>query len=336
MLYVAMTRAKRRLVLAGLWPTFQKRSRHAQAVTRLEEREGGVPDFETEMRKLVEQGGDRFADATGALWVFPGLVVPASQEGDERAVQGTALPSPQQISAAAAVLRRAGEAAELRMRHVVGGRASGGGHAPFWDTPDGDGMPHLAGSTDALANDVARCVGTAIHRVLEELDLDADPDTALSDAGTLLAEVLGRQLRGGDLEAGLEAAGALLQKISTGALLARLYELAPHVIARELPVLLPPEAPCGDETAASPEQEGVPVGFVAGAIDLVYRDPGSGEIVIADYKTDRLREADLESTALHYASQGRVYQRALREALGLEYTPRFELWFLSLDRTFAV
>ena len=336
MLYVAMTRAKRRLVLAGLWPSFQKSKRAGQPVALLQARDGGVPDFESEMQKLAEQQDDRFADASGALWVFPGLVASAPLEGAEEAVQGTPLPTPEEIGEAAAVLHRAGQSAALRMQRTVGGRASGGGHEPFWDTPDGDGALRSATPSGALAGDVARQVGTAIHRVLEELDLDADPERALTDARALLAQVLSGQLEGRDLEAGLEAAGALLQKIATGTLLRRLYELAPHIVARELPVLLPPDAPGGEEAAAAEDRVGVPVGFVAGAIDLVYRDPDTGELVIADYKTDRLQEADLERTARQYASQGRFYQRALREALGLETTPRFELWFLSLDRMVTI
>ena len=133
-----------------------------------------------------------------------------------------------------------------------------------------------------------------------------------------------------------EAAGALLQKISSGELLRRLYTLAPKVVARELPVLLPPDGLAGGDASASSHRDTPPVGYVAGAIDLVYRDPATDELVIADYKTDRLEEADLEHTAQRHGPQGRAYQRALRDALGLEYTPRFELWFLSLDRTFVL
>jgi len=94
-----------------------------------------------------------------------------------------------------------------------------------------------------------------------------------------------------------------------------------NVLYRELPVLLP----AGDTDRA--------VACITGVVDLVYRDPASGELVIADYKTDRVeRTADLREQARRYAGQGAVHQRALREGLGLAYTPRFELWFLHADR----
>ena len=77
------------------------------------------------------------------------------------------------------------------------------------------------------------------------------------------------------------------------------------------------------------EGEDDPVGFVAGAIDLLYRDPADGEWVVADYKTDDVTGAALEERARSYAAQGAVYTRAVATALGLAEPPRFELWFLS-------
>jgi ATP-dependent exoDNAse (exonuclease V) beta subunit len=75
------------------------------------------------------------------------------------------------------------------------------------------------------------------------------------------------------------------------------------------------------------------VGFVAGSIDLCYRDPTTGEWVVADYKTDPIRNAaELSERVARYAAQGRAYQLALRDALGLDADPRFELWFLDADR----
>ena len=77
-----------------------------------------------------------------------------------------------------------------------------------------------------------------------------------------------------------------------------------------------------------------PVGFVSGTIDLLYRDPATGRLVVADYKTDD--PETLEARVAVYAPQGATYVRALREALGLEEPPRFELWFLQADRVVEV
>jgi ATP-dependent exoDNAse (exonuclease V) beta subunit len=90
------------------------------------------------------------------------------------------------------------------------------------------------------------------------------------------------------------------------------------VVARELPVWA---LPAGDA-------EGEPVGFVAGAIDLLYRDPESRALVVADYKTDAVGGTDLAARAAEYAGQGAAYVRAVAHALGLAEPPRFELWFL--------
>jgi ATP-dependent exoDNAse (exonuclease V) beta subunit len=121
-----------------------------------------------------------------------------------------------------------------------------------------------------------------------------------------------------ELETAHARAGEVLERFVRGPLFARLRALAPHVLARELPVLLPPE-----------REDAGPVGFVAGAIDLVHRDPETGELVVVDYKTDRVElRAEIAGRAEGYAGQGAEYQRALREALGLDAPPRFELWFL--------
>jgi ATP-dependent exoDNAse (exonuclease V) beta subunit len=147
------------------------------------------------------------------------------------------------------------------------------------------------------------------------------------------------------LGAGAAAAAAeaeaqrLLAAFFDGPLLEALRRLAPHVVARELPVLLAPEAlepfrPL--EAARAGEREGEPpadpVGCWSGVVDLVYRDPASGRLVIADYKTDRVPPAETAGRALGYRGQGRVYARALQESLGLAEPPRFELWFLDSGR----
>jgi ATP-dependent exoDNAse (exonuclease V) beta subunit len=125
-----------------------------------------------------------------------------------------------------------------------------------------------------------------------------------------------------ELETALARVGEVLERFVRGSLFTRLRELAPHVVARELPVLLPPE-----------HRDTGPVGFVAGAIDLVHRDPATGELVVVDYKTDRVEtEREVAERAKSYGAQGTEYQRALREALRLDAPPRFELWFLYAGR----
>ena len=88
---------------------------------------------------------------------------------------------------------------------------------------------------------------------------------------------------------------------------------------------------------ASPVGDRGPVGAVTGYVDLVYRDPDDGRLVVADYKTDHLvDEAAVETRSAVYEPQVRTYARALRQALALDYEPRAELWFLAADRIFRL
>ena len=178
----------------------------------------------------------------------------------------------------------------------------------------GPGEDATLGAASGRGGEVARAVGTAIHRVLEEFDFAADPQAELSHQRAALETQLA-----GSADAALAEARELLEQLATGKLFARLRALAGAILHRELPVLVPPEAGAG------------PAGYVSGVIDLVYRDPASGELVIADYKTDRLDEAGAEERSAAYREQGGVYQTALRDGLGLAYTPRFELWYLRAD-----
>ena len=82
-----------------------------------------------------------------------------------------------------------------------------------------------------------------------------------------------------------------------------------------------------------PDENSQAVAYESGIIDLVYRDPETGEMTVVDYKTDHLRsDAEREERAEHYRAQGAFYCRALTDALGLDRDPRFELWFLQTGR----
>jgi len=164
--------------------------------------------------------------------------------------------------------------------------------------------------------------GGAVHRALEEWDLAADPRKEAGRQRSLLPVYLAALVEGDELERSLPVAGSLLDIFAAGPLLARLQGLKDHLVARELPVLLPPGE--GDHS---------PVGVVSGAIDLLYRDPRDGTIVIADYKTDEVEtDEEIQSRAGVYAPQGALYTRAIQEALELDEAPRFELWFLRVGR----
>lgn len=171
------------------------------------------------------------------------------------------------------------------------------------------------------AREVAQAAGTAVHRLLEALDLSSRADPAAELAGWRedIPGLLPPRLARGRAEPAAALCREILDRLAAGPLVERLAALRGRVLARELPVLLPP---------AEDEETGA-LGFVSGAVDLVYRDPETGEPVVADFKTDRIEAPEeLEARAEAYAPQARTYARALQEALDLPTTPRTELWFL--------
>jgi ATP-dependent exoDNAse (exonuclease V) beta subunit len=136
--------------------------------------------------------------------------------------------------------------------------------------------------------------GGAVHRALEEWDLAADPKQELARQSALLPSYLAALLGDARTERAQRRAAALLERFAAGPLLPRLRALAEGIVARELPVLLPPG---GGEKA--------PVGYVAGAIDLLYQDAATGAWVVADYKTDEVQgDEEIAARAAAYAPQG--------------------------------
>jgi ATP-dependent helicase/nuclease subunit A len=321
-LYVAMTRAKSRLVLSGSWPEEGKDGGGSHAAL-LRARSLPPPDLDAGFARLVERGeGDGF-DAAGARWVFPALAGAEAPRSAASEAGDGALPSLERVEADARRLREVREsAAALRARRF--GAPASGDHTGAWTEQRAD---HQAGEAEpaASAAEVARAVGTAVHGALEALDLATDADAEVARLREVLADALRSLVDPERFDAALDEAADLLDAVVAGPLFARLRDLAGRVVARELPVLAPPETERG------------PVGFVSGAIDLLYRDPESDELVVADYKTDRVPSGTaLAEHGRRYAGQGAVYCRAVRNAFDLPYTPRFELWYLQREEILPV
>jgi ATP-dependent exoDNAse (exonuclease V) beta subunit len=313
-LYVAMTRAKSRLVLSGRWPDPGGGGRGSQAGL-LRARALPAPDFDAELGRLVERAEADFFDAAAARWVFPSLSgektppARAAESGD------AALPGPAEVERDALRLRDEAERAATQRERRFAAAASDDGSRDWREQRADRGAGEAAPTTSSA--EVARAVGTAVHRALEDFDLEAEPDAEVGRRRDALEGELNALVEPENLEAAVANARSLLDAVVAGPLFPKLRSLAGSVIARELPVLAPPIADAG------------PVGYVSGTIDLLYRDPDSGELVVADYKTDRVpAETPLTEHGRAYSHQGDVYRRAVREAFALGYTPRFELWYL--------
>ena len=335
-LYVATTRAKQRLVLSGVWPAPGAKDGRSLADLVARRRDLEAHPDERLVRLASRTGEDR-VDADGARWVFPGLLALPPPEAGAGARGAAGAPAPEAVAAESAALARARRVAQARARRPFAATASAAGGEEEPDAlaerrfgeaaaraPFGAGEDRAFGAGEDRADaEVARAVGVVIHAALEELDLEAPPEQALARARERLPALVRGAAEPAARDEALARALELLERFAAGPLHVRLRALAAAgPLLRELPVLLPPGAEALDALAAT--------AFTSGVVDLVYRDPESGELVIADYKTDRVDgEAALRERAGRYAAQGAVYQRALRDALSLAYTPRFELWFLA-------
>ncbi len=319
-LYVAMTRAIDRLVLVGQWPEAPLARSPQEAASHLDllQQRRSLPGSIRELRDrcAAEPGWRR--DEHDARWRFLEEIDLGSRPRSTLPRQPPALPGTAAIARAAEDLHRLRGAAAQRMARPLMAAASAESEARLGEmVRDG-----LGREPDSGGREVALAVGRAVHRMLETWRFDPDPADELMRQRPLLLEALERRLAADLLRAAHQRVAALLEKLEHGSLLARLAELAPQVLGREVPVIL-----------SGQDDGGEAAGCTVGLVDLIYRDASSGRTVIVDYKTDELEDPEeIETRATAYLPQVAVYQRAVGGALGLAEPPEAELWFLHADR----
>jgi ATP-dependent helicase/nuclease subunit A len=311
LLYVGMTRAKQRLVMSGAWPELLTRQQGLRHVDLLVER-GGLPGVE--QLEACARCGSAALDIDGVRFALPAL---RAEAGEKRSPPSAEAAQPVADVARVPMAERR-RAAQRRMARPLGGVAS----RRAGDDAEAQAQ-RMSGerALPARGAEVARLAGSVVHRVLERLDLSRPVDEALADVATPLATAVATLAPAALREPVAASAARVLDALRAGELRLRLERIRHHVLARELPVLLPARE--DDEALA----------FVSGSIDLVYRDPSDGRLVVVDFKTDDVRgERELSERAAGYARQGLHYARALEEALAPPQPPRVELWFLTADR----
>jgi ATP-dependent helicase/nuclease subunit A len=249
---------------------------------------------------LAGRVADGRAQELEACWVIPALRTPAPEATSELAEEQLADAEPIPVAAPVAdAAVRSALPIGVSVTALVATEPE-----PEWGERAG-------------AHGAAALVGTAIHAALERLDLDAEP-AVWSAQRERISEQIRASSGSGARDRALADALACWDALCGGPLATRMREIAPRILARELPVLLGPGEEC--------------VGFVTGSIDLLYRDE-DGRLVVVDYKTDRERG---EAGALRYAKQGQLYCRAVAEALGADPPPRFEIWWLRCGQIEAI
>jgi ATP-dependent helicase/nuclease subunit A len=327
LLYVAMTRAKDRLVLS--WCPEEPGEDGPPAPTRVSTI-GGLFLHRAGRPALEALEGGELGDAHGVRWLH--LDRDADGEPERVApIQTSDSSEAPDVAADEAALGAARREAEHREARPVQRVASELTHDDEADAarslPDEDAPEPLRALPDRERR-IAMAAGTAVHAALEHADFADDADALTQHGARAIAAALASCEPAGERAAAEQRARAIWQRVCAGPLLARLRALAPRILARELPVLLAP--------SELPPSDDAPVGFVSGAIDLLYEDE-RGEVVVADYKTDVVSgDADLREKTAHYAGQGAAYTRAVQLALGLSAQPKFELWFLQVGERITI
>lgn len=314
LLYVAMTRARERLVVCGNWKETPQPSDPARAKTFLELLALRHPG------NLAEMGaGAEVMDASGVPWRFAARWMAAAGraaagDGPRDAAHAT-LPAP--APAGVAADRR--DAARWRAGRLRLGRAAAlalPGEAPYEDAVA------IAERDEGASRSISLALGVALHRALELEELgEGDPAAWRSAAASAFSSELP-----GATERDRSRLGSELDRLAASPLLARLRALRPAVLARELPLL----------AQASGTHGTGPIDGVVGTLDLLYRDPATGEVAVADFKTDEI-PADRAAIAIadkvaRYRPQLELYGRAVQSAMALARPPRLELWMLAVDR----
>jgi ATP-dependent helicase/nuclease subunit A len=317
-LYVAMTRAKERLVLVGNWPETPKEVDPLAAKSYLDLL-ASRPDLPASLGELRDQslGGSAYVDAHETRWRFPGYL-PREEQSIEQEASPSWLPTPQEVQTSSSTLVQRRAEATLRMSRPLSHAASAEAAERLQVLLAEEQEEETGGNGDREA---AMAVGTTIHRLFETWDFEAQAEEELARGREAIRRQLEARLGGGRLETALGRTNEILARLESGSLLERFVELGPSILGREVPVLLPP----GSESEA--------LGFVSGTIDLLYRDPETGQPVIVDFKTDLVEtEEELAARAKAYAAQEEVYARAIQQALDLPTLPRAQLWFLWADQ----
>ncbi len=314
-LYVAMTRAKVRLVIAGKFWEESKQTENGTYASLLSQRENGPWGRDFVLHGDLSQP-EEWRDGFGISWRFlKEGDLEAEPLGPPKPVE--TFPSEEELEKEHLELQALLKASLRRMERPWHEAMSEEAHWALEEQFRRKGF-HLRGDDQ---RSLAILVGGICHRGLESLNFKVSIEEEVERIERFCLEELRRCLSDEEqMEAGIQRIKGIFSGLKKGRILRRIEEIREHIIARELPLLL------------APDEDGGPVGFLAGAMDLLYRDPQSGHLIVADYKTDSIATLEeMEGLCAVYSSQGSLYIRALKEMIGEKGPVEFELWFLQAD-----
>lgn len=331
LLYVALTRAKNRCVTSGCWNPNGSMGPFLELMKNRDRKTPGAKGTWPTLDELWAGAGENARlKLHGALWGLPGLSAWSEALGEPSIEPSSAaLPPLDHIARDETRLRELRLEAHARQARPWLRKMSGEAHRRLAEdvaaavegaeTPEEEAARRRLG----VRRDVATAVGTAVHRILERFDLEgADHEVELGLRKQEAAAWMEAALPPGTLSGARKRLDDILDAFRSGDLWDRWLTLRGHVVAREVPVLLPAPDP--------PETPDDPTGALTGVIDLLYRDPNTGELVVADFKTDSPEQVDERAEA--YRLQLVPYAEAIAAALGLDAPPPTELWFLAAGK----
>lgn len=310
LLYVALTRAKDRLVVVGGWDKARqaKTALEAQSLLQLIRNREGFPNSPEDLgaHGKLEQDGIRWR----VLAADEPPSVTARRPASPKSIAN--ISQVRQDENSLSTLRRQ---ARARMERPLYTRASA--------RLDRDEPVTAAAKDGVLQRSEARALGTLFHRWLELWNFDADPAAEAERFRRTLSSDLHNILGALPQQPLIEHAEALLDRWQHGSLARRLGDQTLEVAARELPILVP-------ATMLSEVPDTEATQFVSGTIDLLLRHAESQEWLVVDYKTDPIGGTELETTAETHRDQLQTYVTALSAALDAPVSG--ELWFVWPDR----
>jgi ATP-dependent helicase/nuclease subunit A len=317
-LYVGMTRAKRRLVLSAGLAT----SRSADSFLGL--LSGALGELAAEDGEI----GERAVDLDGValpVYLCEGREAPMTTSGRESSWTDDpgdyAAERIRWAARDAACEAAKGTALVLSPTHLMMDR-----------DPDSVSESRDAGriSEDEetrQSHNCARLVGIAIHRVLETWDFQGEP-TQLEARVEDACRMVRQREPGLDWDLVAEETADLLGRFLQSSVYAELRRGT--IVGREVPVLMPwqptpslPRAPGGLSDGC----------IMEGVIDLLLELDGRTWIV--DYKTDRASGQDLEAYAERYRVQAEIYRQAVQAALKVD-SVGFQFVFLRYGKTVEI
>ncbi len=312
LLYVAMTRARSRLILCGLSP---ERAPRGTLALRFQARLLEVKDGST----AEEHQGGKLENAHGVRW----RLLPSFEESSDlrfrvRRKHHPPAPKPAEVEETLARWQEEANAARTRQHRKLFLPMTEDLPEPRSELQEAPESDRFSSRSEALAE------GVALHHACELVELFAqDPNTWMEEVAQKFRTALPPRIGFGSAWASFQTR---LERLSTSSLWNRLLQLRGQVVARELPVGL----------SNHREDPSAPLWGFLGKVDLVLQET-DGQLLIVDFKSDRIpSQAALEERLITYRLQLRRYAEALKQAFRLPHRPRAELWFLELDRAIAV